>query len=249
MAFDIKAWSDYGIAIVCGAAALVGLLFVAVSVNSAWFSSSTAHRGRAGQALVLFVVPLVTGIPMPIPDRAPRRLVSRVGAFGLLVGRAFLMLGSAELNDEPRAIGLIDRTSPRRLAHRAASRHAPGCVPRSLPKSSETTRCKGSQALGRCRFHRESRKPGRVWEQEVGGSNLPAPIAARVDMGVCVRVCASCRSRPALPVHPTTRLPSRSTVVAVAAGRRTGLRGPRRPGRRQADEKLARAAADRRERG
>jgi hypothetical protein len=39
MAFDIKAWSDYGV----------------------WFSSSEAHRGRAGQALVLFVVPL-TGI-------------------------------------------------------------------------------------------------------------------------------------------------------------------------------------------
>jgi hypothetical protein len=60
MAFDIKAWSDYGVAIVDGAAALTGLLFVAVSVNSAWFSSSEAHRGRAGQALVLFVVPLVT---------------------------------------------------------------------------------------------------------------------------------------------------------------------------------------------
>ena len=56
MAFDIEAWSDYGVAIVGAAAALAGLLFVAVSVNSAWFSSSDAHRGRAGQALVLFVV-------------------------------------------------------------------------------------------------------------------------------------------------------------------------------------------------
>jgi hypothetical protein len=45
MAFDIKAWSDYGVAIVGAAAVLVGLLFVAVSVNSAWFSSSAAHRG------------------------------------------------------------------------------------------------------------------------------------------------------------------------------------------------------------
>ena len=49
MAFDIKAWSDYGVAIVGGAGALAGLLFVAFE----------AHRGRAGQALVLFVVPLV----------------------------------------------------------------------------------------------------------------------------------------------------------------------------------------------
>jgi hypothetical protein len=59
VAFDITAWSDYGVAVVGGAAALTGLLFVAVSVNSAWFSSSPAHRGRAGQALVLFVAGLL----------------------------------------------------------------------------------------------------------------------------------------------------------------------------------------------
>src|SRR3954453_22715314 len=115
MAFDIKAWSDYGVAIVGGAAALVGLLFVAVSVNSAWFSSSTAHRGRAGQALVLFVVPLVTGILMLIPGQSTTALGIEVAAFGFLVGRVFLMLGSAELKDEPRAIVLIDRISPRLL--------------------------------------------------------------------------------------------------------------------------------------
>jgi hypothetical protein len=113
--FDIKAWSDYGVAIVGGAAALVGLLFVAVSVNSAWFSSSAAHRGRAGQALVLFVVPLVTGILMLIPGQSTTALGIEVAAFGLLMGRVFLMLGSAELKDEPRAIVLIDRTSPRLL--------------------------------------------------------------------------------------------------------------------------------------
>jgi hypothetical protein len=77
MAFDIKAWSDYGVAIVGGAAAPAGLLFVAVSVNSAWFSSSEAHRGRAGQALVLFVVPLVTGILLLIPGQTTTALVSR----------------------------------------------------------------------------------------------------------------------------------------------------------------------------
>jgi hypothetical protein len=70
MGFDIKAWSEYGVAIVGGAAALAGLLFVAVSVNAEWFFSSEAHRGRAGQALVLFVVPLVTGILLLIPGQA-----------------------------------------------------------------------------------------------------------------------------------------------------------------------------------
>jgi hypothetical protein len=115
MAFDIRAWSDYGAAIVGGTAALTGLLFVAVSVNGAWFSSSEAHRGRAGQALVFFVVPLVTGILLLIPGQTTTSLGIEIAAFGLLVGRVLLMLGSAELKDEPRAIVVIDRASPRLL--------------------------------------------------------------------------------------------------------------------------------------
>jgi hypothetical protein len=46
VAFDIRAWSDYGVAIVGAAAVLVGLLFVAVSVNSA----SADHQQSARRA-------------------------------------------------------------------------------------------------------------------------------------------------------------------------------------------------------
>jgi hypothetical protein len=92
VAFDIEAWSDYGLAVVGGAAALTGLLFVAVSVNSAWFSSSQAHRGRAGQALVLFVVPVVTGILLLIPGQSTTTLGIETAVCGLLVGRVLLML-------------------------------------------------------------------------------------------------------------------------------------------------------------
>ena len=115
MAFHIEAWTDYGVAIVGAAAALAGLLFVAVSVNSAWFSSSDAHRGRAGQALVLFVVPLVTGTLLLIPGQTTTALGIEIAAFGLLVGRVLVALGSVELNDGPRAFVAIDRASPRLL--------------------------------------------------------------------------------------------------------------------------------------
>jgi hypothetical protein len=115
MAFDIKAWSDYRVAVVGGAAALTGLLFVAVSVNSAWFSSSEAHRGRAGQALVLFVVPLVTGILLLIPGQSTTALGIEIAACGLFAGRVLLALGGVELKDEPRAIVVVDRVSPRLL--------------------------------------------------------------------------------------------------------------------------------------
>ncbi len=113
MAFDIAAWSDYAVAVVSATAALTGLLFVAVSVNGAWFWSAQAHRGRAGQALVLFTVPLVTGILLLIPGQSTTALGIEIVVFGLLVGRVLLALGTEHVKDEPRSMALIDRISPR----------------------------------------------------------------------------------------------------------------------------------------
>ena len=113
MGFEISAWSNYGVAVVSGAAALTGLLFVAVSVNSAWFRSSKAIRDRAGQALVLFLIPLVTGILLLVPGQSTTALGIEIVVFGLLAGRTFLALGSQSVKDEPRSIVLVDRLSPR----------------------------------------------------------------------------------------------------------------------------------------
>ncbi|HEY1518545.1 MAG TPA: hypothetical protein VGF91_19105 [Solirubrobacteraceae bacterium] len=113
MGYDIPAWSNYGVAVVGGAAALTGLLFVAVSVNSAWFSSSKVIRGRAGQALVLFVIPLVTGLLLLVPGQGTTALGIEIVVFGVLSGRVLLALGSDAVKDEPRSIALVDRLSPR----------------------------------------------------------------------------------------------------------------------------------------
>jgi modulator of FtsH protease len=114
MAFDISAWTDYGVAVVGGAAALTGLLFVAVSVNSAWFSSSATNRDRAGQALVLFIVPLVTAILLLIPGQSTTALGIEFAVFGVLVGRVLIALGpDTSVEDEPRSMVIVDRLSPR----------------------------------------------------------------------------------------------------------------------------------------
>jgi len=113
--FNIPAWSDYAVAVVSGAAALTGLLFVAVSVNGAWFASSKALRNRAGQALVLFVIPLVTGILMLVPGQSTTALGIEIVVFGLLAGRTLLALRSERLKDEPRSLVLVDRLSPRTI--------------------------------------------------------------------------------------------------------------------------------------
>lgn len=113
MGFDIPAWSNYAVAVVSAAAALTGLLFVAVSVNSAWFWSSKAMRGRAGQALVLFIIPLVTGLLLLVPGQSTTAVGIEMVVFGLLAGRVLLALGSEPVKDEPRWIVLVDRLSPR----------------------------------------------------------------------------------------------------------------------------------------
>jgi hypothetical protein len=113
MGFDIPAWSNYGVAVVSGAAALTGLLFVAVSVNGAWFWSSKALRGRAGQALVLFIIPLVTGLLLVVPGQSTTALGIEIVVLALLAGRVLLALGSETVQDEPRSIVLVDRLSPR----------------------------------------------------------------------------------------------------------------------------------------
>jgi len=115
MEFHIEAWSSYGVAVCSSSAALTGLLFVAVSVNSAWFSLSKAHRDRAGQALLLLVLPLVTAILLLIPGQTTTSLGIEIVAFGALVGRLFLMLDSEALTGEPEAFVIVDRLSPRLL--------------------------------------------------------------------------------------------------------------------------------------
>ena len=70
----------------------------------------------AGQALVLFVVPLLTSILLVIPGQSTTALGIEIAAFGLLVGRVLLALGTPEqTKDEPRAFVVIDRVSPRTL--------------------------------------------------------------------------------------------------------------------------------------
>jgi hypothetical protein len=64
-------------------------------------------------ASALFVVPVVTGILLVIPGQSTTTLGIEIAVSGPLVGRVLLMLHSAELEDEPRVLVVIDRLSPR----------------------------------------------------------------------------------------------------------------------------------------
>ena len=73
-AYDPAAWSDYGIALVGAAAALAGLVFVAISINLRQILSLPSLVGRAGEGLLTLLVSLVACALLPIPGQDDRAL-------------------------------------------------------------------------------------------------------------------------------------------------------------------------------
>jgi modulator of FtsH protease len=90
--YEPHAWFEFGVGIIGAAAALSGLLFVAMSINIERILALGTLPPRAAGNLVLFALPLLLGTWMLIPEQ-PRVLlgVELVGT-GLLAGALMLWL-------------------------------------------------------------------------------------------------------------------------------------------------------------
>jgi len=86
-AYDVGAWSDFGVAVLGGAAALAGLLFVAVSLNIEEVLKYSGVPARSGATLGLLVSILLTATFLVTPDQ-PRIAVA---AEVVIVGAAMLI--------------------------------------------------------------------------------------------------------------------------------------------------------------
>ena len=64
---DAEAWSDFAVAAAGAAAALAGLLFVALSINITAVLSSPHTTARAGSALVLLASPVFLALTLLVP--------------------------------------------------------------------------------------------------------------------------------------------------------------------------------------
>ncbi len=85
-------WSDFSVAVVGAAAALTGLLFVAVSINIEQILAIGALAGRALSTMILFVVPLAVGIVILVPEQSVAALGIELIATGLLAGALLLRI-------------------------------------------------------------------------------------------------------------------------------------------------------------
>jgi modulator of FtsH protease len=88
MGYNAAAWSDFAVAMAGAAAALSGLLFVAVSINLARILAFPNLPARALQSLILLVTPLLVAILVLIPGQ-------RTGVLGIELLVAAGLLGAA----------------------------------------------------------------------------------------------------------------------------------------------------------
>jgi Na+/H+ antiporter NhaD/arsenite permease-like protein len=115
----LEKWSTFAEIAGGAAAALLGLLFVAVSIRIDVIAKSQELRNRAAQTLALFVTVLFVGILLSIPDQSDRVLGIELVALAAITGVAMLVLGrraraeSSERDDRARNVAsTLDAIAP-----------------------------------------------------------------------------------------------------------------------------------------
>ena len=67
-------WDTFAVIVGGSAGALVGLLFVAISIHAGRIAESADLRGRAAQTLVIFAALLLIALLLAIPEQSQRVL-------------------------------------------------------------------------------------------------------------------------------------------------------------------------------
>lgn len=87
-AYDAEPWSDFAAGMAGAAAALAGLLFVAVSINIQTILAGRGIARRAAQALVLLALPVFLSLALLVPGQSDTALGIELLVISAVVGVA-----------------------------------------------------------------------------------------------------------------------------------------------------------------
>jgi hypothetical protein len=116
---SIQDWSSFAQVVGASSGALVGLLFVAVSLNRDRVRQSRSLRASAGQTLALFMFPLVASILLLTPGQPRWVLGTELTSLAVIGGLILAIAGRGKQTptgeEESRLARLLDRSSPNLL--------------------------------------------------------------------------------------------------------------------------------------
>ncbi|PXX07713.1 hypothetical protein [Mycolicibacterium moriokaense] len=98
-------WDTFAVIVGGSAGALVGLLFVAISIHAGRIAEAADLRGRAAQTLVIFAALLLIALLLAIPEQSQRVLGGEFLVLAVLVAVALILLDRLARNtDSPREV-------------------------------------------------------------------------------------------------------------------------------------------------
>jgi modulator of FtsH protease len=112
----VESWESFGLVVGAASGALIGLLFVAISVNASRIANHRALYVGATRTLVLFGIPLVAAILVETPRQADWLLGVELIVLGIVAGAALILIGrgrvDVDASPESRLARTLDRMSP-----------------------------------------------------------------------------------------------------------------------------------------
>lgn len=113
-AYDAEPWSDFAAGMAGSAAALAGLLFVAVSINIQLILASRTLASRAAEALILLATPVFLSLVLLIPGQPLMALAVELFVITAAVGPGLLWLSrpGARAAEQPVASWAVTSVVP-----------------------------------------------------------------------------------------------------------------------------------------
>jgi modulator of FtsH protease len=112
----VESWDSFGVVVGAASGALIGLLFVAISVNASRITTHPALHVVASRTLVLFAIPLVAAILVVTPRQPDWALGAELIVLGVVAAAALSLAGRVRVDvnasAESRLARTLDRWSP-----------------------------------------------------------------------------------------------------------------------------------------